>query len=255
MTTTLPETFHVERLTVQVYPSRAAMGAAAADAAAAEIHRLVETRGRAVGLFASAASQADMLAALVAIPGIPWERLTIFHLDEYLGMDAAAPQSFRRFLQERLLSKVPVGRFHGLRGEAPDAAAECARYTALLDADPPDFAMLGIGENGHLAFNDPPVADFDDPQAVKIVELDEVCRLQQVHDGAFGSLEQVPRRALTLTVRRIVETPRLMVMVPGTRKREAVCAALEGPVTTLCPASILRTHPDARLYLDELARP
>ena len=242
--------FQAELLNVYVYESRRQMGAAAAALVAAELRRVIEARGRAVAIFASAPSQNEFLAALTRAHGIDWPRVTGFHLDEYLGMDESAPQSFRRFLIERLVAKVPLGEFHGLRGEAADAAAECARYAALLDAEPPDFAVLGIGENGHLAFIDPPFCDFDDPEPVKVVELDEVCRTQQVNDGAFGKIEEVPRRALSLTVPTIMARPKLFAVVPGPAKRQAVRAAVEGPLGTSCPASILRRHRDAHLFID-----
>jgi len=226
------------------------MGAAAAAEVAAQIHRLIAERGRAVGLFASAPSQRDAWDALLCEAGVEWSRLTAFHLDEYLGFDETHPQSLRRFLRLHFLSRVPIGAFHGLRGETPDPAAECERYARLLTEDPPDFALIGIGENGHLAFNDPHVANFDDPSAVKVVELDEKCRQQQVHDGAFVTLDEVPERALTLTLPRIMSAGRMFAVVPGSRKRAAVAAALHGPVCAACPASILRTHARACLFLD-----
>ena len=226
------------------------MGAAAAGEVAAEIRRLTAERGRAVGLFASAPSQRDTWDALLREAGVDWSRVTAFHLDEYLGFDETHPQSLRRFLLLHFLSRAPLGAFHGLRGEAPDPAAECQRYARMLAGDPPDFALIGIGENGHLAFNDPHVADFDDPVAVKVVELDEECRRQQVHDGAFGALDAVPKRALTLTLPWIMSARRIFTVVPGSRKRAAVEAALHGPVAARCPASILRTHAQARLFLD-----
>lgn len=246
----LVERFRAGLLNVYVYESRQMMGRAAAAALAGEIRRLLDVSGRAVGIFASAPSQNEFLAALVAALGIDWRRVTGFHLDEYAGMDENAPQSFRRFLLERLVNKVEFGEFHGLRGEAADHEAECERYAALLEQNPPDFAVLGIGENGHLAFIDPPFCDFHDPRPVKVVELDEVCRAQQVNDGAFPAAEDVPRNALSLTIPAIMARPKLFAVVPGPAKRQAVRAAVEGPVGTACPASILRTHPDAHLFID-----
>ena len=246
----LAEKFRAGLLNVYVYESRQAMGQAAAAAVAGELRRLLEERGQAVGIFASAPSQNEFLAALVASPGIDWRRVTGFHLDEYAGMDEGAPQSFRRFLLERLVNKVAFGEFHGLRGESSDAEAECERYAALLAANPPDFAVLGIGENGHLAFIDPPFCDFQDQLPVKVVELDEVCRAQQVNDGAFTSIKEVPRTALSLTIPAIMARPKLFAVVPGPAKRQAVRAAVEGPVETACPASILKNHPDAHLFID-----
>ena len=246
----LVESFRAGKLNVYIYDSRPKMGTAAAAVVAAEIRRLVETRARAVGILASAPSQNEFLAALVGAPGIDWSRVVGFHLDEYLGMDDRAPQSFRRFLIDRLVDKVTLSEFHGLRGEAEDAAAECQRYADLLAAYPPDFAVLGIGENGHLAFIDPPFCDFDDPQRVKVVELDEVCRAQQVNDGAFSAIEEVPRHALSLTIPTIMSRPKLFAIVPGPAKRQAIKSTIEGPIATTCPASILRRHPDAHLFID-----
>ncbi len=242
--------FRRDHLNIHVFESRPQMGKAAARALSAEMCRLIAERGRAIGVFASAPSQNEFLDALVEEPGIEWTRVVGFHLDEYLGMGEDAPQSFRKFLIDRLVQRVPMAEFHGLRGEATNPEAVCANYAAMLKSRPPDFAALGIGENGHLAFNDPPVCDFNDPVMVKIVELDEACRQQQVNDGAFAKLEDVPRSALTLTIPAIMACPRLFVVVPGIRKQQAVREAIEGEITTACPASILRTHNDAHLFLD-----
>jgi glucosamine-6-phosphate deaminase len=246
----LIDSFRADKLNVYVYDSRPRMGVAAADVVAREIRGLIEARGRAVGIFASAPSQNEFLAALVEAPGINWSRVVGFHLDEYLGMDDRAPQSFRRFLMDRLVNKVAMSKFHGLQGDTEDRAGETERYSELLAANPPDFAVLGIGENGHLAFIDPPFCDFDDPQPVKVVELDEVCRAQQVNDGAFATIDDVPRHALSLTIPTIMARPRLFAIVPGPAKREAIRSAIEGPVATTCPASILRRHPGAHLFID-----
>jgi glucosamine-6-phosphate deaminase len=245
----LVESFRAGLLNVHVYESRPLMGAAAAAAIGSELRRHIGAKGRATAIFASAPSQNEFLANLAA-SDIEWPRVKGFHLDEYLGMKDDAPQSFRRFLIERLVSKVPFGEFHGLRGEAEDPEAECVRYARLLDEDPPDFAVLGIGENGHLAFIDPPFCDFNDPQTVKVVELDEVCRNQQVNDGAFATIDDVPRHALSLTVPAIMARPKLFAIVPGPAKRQAIKATVEGPIETACPASILRSHADAHLFID-----
>jgi glucosamine-6-phosphate deaminase len=226
------------------------MGKAAASVIAAEIRRAIQERGRAVVIFASAPSQNEFLANLVEAQGIDWSRVTAFHLDEYLGMDDAAPQSFRRFLIDRLVNKVPLGEFHGLRGDAADGSAEANRYAELLKENPPDFAVLGIGENGHLAFIDPPFCDFNDPKPVKVVQLDEVCRNQQVNDGAFSSLDEVPGDALSLTIPTLLARPKLFAIAPGPAKRQAIKNTVEGPISTNCPASILRTHKDAHLFID-----
>ena len=249
----LQKKFRAGELNVYVYESRPQMGHAAAAVIAAEIRRAIQERGTASLILASAPSQNEFLANLAAAPDIDWPRVTAFHLDEYLGMDDQAPQSFRRFLIERLVSKVPLGKFHGLRGEAHDAAAEAKRYAGLLQQNPADFAVLGIGENGHLAFIDPPFCDFNDPEAVKVVQLDEVCRNQQVNDGAFASLDEVPRQALSLTIPTLLARPKLFAIAPGPAKRQAIRNAVAGPISTTCPASILRTHPDVHLFIDIVA--
>jgi glucosamine-6-phosphate deaminase len=245
----MPAPVTIERLVVHAHPDRAAMGLAAGRDAAAAIQAAVQREGRARVVLACAPSQNETLATLAAA-AVDWSRVTIFHMDEYVGLNATHPASFRRYLQEHFFSSVRPAAFHGIAGEAKDVAAECARYAALLSAAPIDVVCLGIGENGHLAFNDPPVADFTDPAAVKVVELDEACRRQQVNDGCFASLAEVPRRALTLTIPTLLGARRLVATVPGMRKAAAVRAALRGPVTTACPASILRTHPAATLHLD-----
>jgi glucosamine-6-phosphate deaminase len=249
----LQRSFQADRLNVYVYESRPKMGAAAASVIAAEIRHAIQERGRASVILASAPSQNEFLASLASAPDIDWSRVTGFHLDEYLGMDENAPQSFRRFLIDRLVNKVPFGQFNGLRGDAANGTEEANRYAELLSANPPDFAVLGIGENGHLAFIDPPFCDFSDPKAVKVVELDEVCRNQQVNDGAFATLEEVPRNALSLTIPTLMARPKLFAIAPGPAKRDAIKKTVEGPISTTCPASILRTHPDAHLFIDTVA--
>jgi len=238
------------RLEVEVHPDRPTMGRAAAAAVSAHLRREVERHGQTAAIFASAPSQNEFLAALRDDGTIPWDRVTAFHLDEYIGMEATHPASFRRFLVDRLFAHVPVRAFHGLAGEARDADAECRRYAGLLREARPSLAILGIGENGHLAFIDPPMCDFFEPAHVRVVELDEPCRHQQVHDGSFATLEEVPRRALSLTIPFLMRVPRAVAIVPGPAKRAAIAAAVEGPATCACPASVLRRHADARLYLD-----
>ena len=239
------------RLRVEIHPDRPSMGAGAAATVADEIRGLLAREGRAAVIFASAPSQNEFLAALRVAPGIDWTKVTAFHLDEYVGIADDHPASFRRFLVDRLFAHVPVGAFHGLDGQANDPAAEAARYAALLRAHRPSLAILGIGENGHLAFIDPPVCDFAEPLDARVVTLDEPCREQQVHDGCFASIDDVPRTALSLTVPFLMQVPRAVAIVPGPAKRAAITAAVGGPVTTACPASILRRHPDATLFLDE----
>jgi len=243
--------FSCARLAVEVHPGRPSLGRAAARMVAAHLRDEVARCGRAAVVFASAPSQNELLAALRADPDVPWTKLTAFHLDEYVGVGSDHPASFRRFLTDRLLDHVPVGAFHGLDGKAKDLGAECERYADLMRRAAPGLAILGIGENGHLAFIDPPMCDFHDPADVRVVELDEPCRRQQVHDGGFPRIEDVPRIALSLTIPRILAFPRAVALVPGPAKRAAIAAALDGPVTAACPASILRRHPDAGLFLDE----
>ena len=240
------------RLEVRVFADRGDAGAAGAEIAAGVLREETRRAGRAAVVFASAVSQGAFLAALRA-QQIDWTRIIAFHMDEYAGMSGDHPASFRRFLRERLLDHVPVAAFHQLEGDAADAEAECARYAGLLRMAQPCLAIMGIGENGHVAFIDPPVCDFSDPRDVRAVELDDFCRMQQVHDGAFARLEDVPRRALSLTVPFFLRVPRAFVFVNGVRKSAAVRAALEGPVVEACPASVLRRHPCAILFLDEAA--
>jgi len=239
------------RARVEVFPSRPMMGLAAARSVGEAIRQLIARDGRTSVIFASAPSQNEFLAALGQETGIEWGRVTAFHLDEYVGIAADHPASFRRFLVDRLFSHVTPAAFHGLDGQAADPALECERYASLLRAHPPQLAILGIGENGHLAFIDPPVCDFAEALDVRVVELDEPCRRQQVNDGCFPALDAVPRTALSLSVPFLMRVPRAVAIVPGPRKRAAIAAALTGPVTAACPASILRRHRDATLYLDE----
>lgn len=237
------------RLRVSTFSLREEMGRAAASDAAAAIRRALVEKAEARLILASAPSQNELLAALLAEP-LDWSRLVLFHMDEYLGLPAEHPAAFRHYQQEHVLARVRPRAFHGIRGEAPDPEEECRRYAALLAEAPIDVVCLGIGENGHLAFNDPPVADFADPALVKIVELDECCRHQQVHDGCFPDLASVPKRALTLTIPALLGGQELFCVVPGPRKAVAVRDTLLGPISTRCPASALREHPRAHLYLD-----
>lgn len=242
--------FQKDCLDVRVYSDRAAMGAAAAQDGAALLRRLLAQQDTVRVIFAAAPSQNEFLEALCSAPDIDWGRVIAFHMDEYIALDAAAPQGFGNFLRARVFDRLPFGQVHYLNGNAQDIAAECSRYTALLQQAPIDIVFMGIGENGHIAFNDPPVADFADPAAVKVVELDQICRNQQVHDGCFASIDQVPTHALTLTVPTLASAKHHLCIVPAATKAQAVRDTLEGPVTTACPASILRTCQSAVLYLD-----
>ena len=200
-------------------------------------------------VFAAADSQKELLEDLVRQPGLDWSRVTAFHMDEYLGVPGTAPQSFGRWLRTRLFDHVHPGIIHVMDGLAePDL--ECRRYSELLDSAPPDLCCLGIGENGHLAFNDPPVADFEDTAAVKRVEIDEASQIQQAAEGNFAKASDVPRDALTLTIPALLSASFLYGCVPGPRKAKAVRAALLDPISTACPATVLRRHPGTTLYLD-----
>jgi glucosamine-6-phosphate deaminase len=241
---------YVDNLEVQVFADRLSLGEAAASHTAALIKKLLAGKQEdLVMVFAAAPSQNEFLEALIREEGIDWRRITAFHMDEYIGLPAGAPQSFGSFLTERLFSEVPFAAVH-LIDSTNDNDMECARYEALLKAKPIDIVCLGIGENGHIAFNDPPVADFNDKVWVKSVELDEACRKQQVNDGCFSELEDVPAHALTLTIPALTSGQHLICMVPGPTKREAVRRTLRDPVSTACPATILRQHPSIRLYVD-----
>lgn len=245
--------FQVDQLRVQVHANRSGMGAAAASRAAQVLRGQIAQQGAARMIVASAPSQDELISNLAAAPDINWSRVTIFHMDEYVGLAADHPASFRRYQQEHLLTKIRPAAFHGIRGEAKNTIAECQRYAALLQEKPIDLVCLGVGENGHIAFNDPPVADFNDPQAVKVVELDSACRQQQVNDGCFPDFASVPQQAITLTCPTLRSGRTLVCVVPGPRKAAAVRAMLCGPIATACPASVLRRHPDATLYLDAAA--
>jgi glucosamine-6-phosphate deaminase len=221
----------------------AALGAEASAAA-------IAARGRANIVVATGASQYEMLDALVRHREIDWSKVTGFHLDEYIGMSADHPASFRRYLAERFTGRLPkLGAFHFIVGDAPDLDAEIARISAILDAHPIDVMFAGIGENGHLAFNDPP-ADFATTEAYRVVDLEERCRRQQLGEGWFPDLAAVPHRAISMTIRRILSARVVVLTVPDERKAEAVHEVLEGPVTNLWPASILQEHPACHMFLD-----
>ncbi|WP_367872516.1 glucosamine-6-phosphate deaminase [Luteolibacter sp. Populi] len=241
----------VDQLKVSVYRDRPALGEAAASQAAAAIRRLQESQAVVCMIFAAAPSQNEFLEALIAEPGIVWERIHAFHMDEYVGLPSDAPQGFGNFLRARLFNRVPFGAVHYLDGNAADPAAECRRYEALLKEQPTDIVCMGIGENCHIAFNDPHVADFGDPVLVKLVELDETSRDQQVHEGCFETLEQVPRLAITLTIPALVAAPEIFCMVPASHKAEAVRHTLTDEVSEKHPSTILRRHGNARLFVDE----
>ena len=243
-----------DRLRVAILPDPTLLGAAAGSYAADRLRRLLATQPRARVIFAAAASQTEFLASLVRQEGIDWSRVDAFHLDEYVGLRLGHPRSFGTWLDQHVWSIVTPGSVQRLDGGNPAGGeAEADRYGALLADGGIDLAFVGIGENGHVAFNDPHVADFDDPSWVKPVEIDDTSRHQQVRDGAFDRFEDVPRIALTVTMSTIRSCRVISLVVPGRQKAAAVAAALDGPVTTACPASVLRGHPDVVLFLDEAA--
>jgi glucosamine-6-phosphate deaminase len=239
-----------DALRVEIFPDPASMGTAVAEQVAAILNGVLQTKATANVILATGNSMLSFLGALKIRADIPWQRVNIFHMDEYLGMTASHSASFRRFLREKIVDPVQPRTFEGIAGDALDASKECRRYEARLREYPADLCCLGIGENGHLAFNDPPVADFNDPVRVKIVALDHACRMQQVGEGHFASLQDTPQYAITLTIPALLSAARVLAIVPEKRKAPAVKAALTGPVATACPASILRTAAHAQLFLD-----
>jgi glucosamine-6-phosphate deaminase len=245
--------FTVDSLRVVVHEDRAKMGRAAAEGVALAIAERQAVASRAHVVFAAAPSQDEFLASLVAYEGIDWSRVVGFHMDEYLGLGPDHPASFRRYLRERLfrLTNLQGDRLRLIPGEEADRPLRTSlAYEQRLLDEPVDIVCAGIGENGHLAFNDPPVADFLDPVLVKVVRLDAACRRQQLNDGCFDRLEEVPTHAYTLTVPALLAAKTVSVVVPGPRKAEAVLATIRGPIGESCPSTALRNHPGAVLHLD-----
>ncbi|NLV92080.1 MAG: glucosamine-6-phosphate deaminase [Firmicutes bacterium] len=240
-----------DNVTVKIFANKEDLGRAAAAAAAEHIAALQTQEDRVNLMFSTGASQFEFVAALKDHKEIDWSRVNGFHLDEYIDMDDQHPASFRLWLRTRVEEPFQPGKFYYIEGDAEDTEAEIQRYARLLEENPIDLGFIGIGENGHIAFNDPPVADFEDPKAVKVVELDEACRRQQLGEGWFPTLEDVPRYAISLTIPSIMKCKKIISVVPDGRKAEAVRKALEGPIETACPASILRTHPDVTIFLDQ----
>lgn len=237
---------------VHIFNDKLSLATAAAEHAAGSIRRALAERGRARIVAATGVSQFDFLDALTTDTGIDWDRVELFHLDEYIGLPVTHPASFRKFLLERLVSKTGITNVHPLDGDATDPEQVARRVGNELKAAPVDVAFVGIGENGHLAFNDPP-ADFQTEQPYIIVNLDEACRRQQVGEGWFTSVAEVPRQAISMSVRQILQTREIIVVAPEARKAAAVKASLDGEITPAVPASILRTHSHATLYLDQFS--
>jgi len=243
--------FTVDALTVQVHGEPAALAEAAATTAARHLQEVWARQSIASVILATGQSQLQFLERFLIQPGMDWKRVVFYHMDEYLGLPEDHPASFRRYLQERVDRRVKSAAFHYLGGDALEPAAECDRYARLLGALPIDLCLLGIGDNGHLAFNDPAVANFDDPYPVKIVKLDEICRQQQVNQGHFPGMDAVPAYALTLSIPTLCSAQRLLCLAPGAHKATIVKTMLSGPIEPACPASILRRQPQATLMLDE----
>ena len=234
----------------RICPDKIALGQAAAEAGAETIRAAITARGEANIIVATGASQFEMLAALTAMPDIAWERVTAFHLDEYVGLPVSHPASFRHYLRERFLAATGNrARLVEVNGEAADPEAETARLGALIDPLPIDVCFAGFGENCHLAFNDPP-ADFQTKRSYLVVTLDETCRRQQLGEGWFKSLADMPTRAISMSIPRILKSRRIVLAVPDARKAAAVRDAVQGPVTPLHPGSILQRHPDTLLFVD-----
>lgn len=247
----LVKEFQADKLTVKIFDSRDSMGQTAADEVRAKVKELLSQKDEISMIFAAAPSQNEFLAALVADKEIDWERVNAFHMDEYIGLDEDASQRFGNFLKDRIFGKVNFKSVNYLDGNADDPEEECRRYSDLLQSTTIDVVCMGIGENGHIAFNDPHVAFFDDPKLVKVVELDEKCRTQQVNDGCFKNIDEVPTHALTLTIPALMLGENLFCMVPAKTKAEAVKNTVRGEIEEACPASILRTCENAILYLDQ----
>lgn len=234
---------------IEVHKTKKECGAAAAERVAEILRNAIAAQGHASFVAATGASQFEFLKALTGETSIDWERTTMYHLDEYIGLPEHHPATFRRYLRERLIDRVHPGVVHLIRGDAEDPYAECRRLGGIISEGKIDVAFVGIGENGHLAFNDPP-ADFDTEDPYIVVELDEACRRQQLGEGWFRSLEEVPRRAISMSIRQIMTSQSIVCTVPDKRKAEAVKQCLEGEVSPWHPASILRKHSNAFLYLD-----
>lgn len=240
----------VDKLLFHIYENRNEMGQEAAKAAATKIKQLLNEKETINMIFAAAPSQNEFLANLVATPEIDWTRVRAFHMDEYVGLGKDAPQGFGNFLKERIFGKLPFNAVFYLDGNAADIEKECLYYSELLQKYKVDIVCMGIGENAHIAFNDPHVADFNDTKLVKVVELDNECRQQQVNDGCFIAFDDVPSKALTLTIPALMNAQYAFCMVPAKTKAKAVANTIKGDISEKVPSTILRKHPNAVLFLD-----
>lgn len=242
--------FRVDDLLVQIYNSEVEMAFSVAEITQQYLQKILNEQDTAAVLLATGNSQLKFLDALIKLGGVDWSRITLLHLDEYLGISAEHSASFRRYMRERVEKRVAPKQFHYIEGDTLQPVAECDRYTKLLQAQPIDLCCLGVGENGHLAFNDPAVANFQDPYSVKLVKLDKVNRQQQVNTGHFSNIETVPQYAFTVTIPTICSAKKIICLAPETRKANVVKQMLQGAISTECPASILRQQPQATLFLD-----
>ena len=244
-------TFTQEMLEVKIFQTREEMGKEAAIDVSETIQQLLGGKDEINMIFAAAPSQSDFIKELIADRRISWEKINAFHMDEYIGLEKDAPQGFGNFLRKRIFEKVPFKSVHYINGQAEDISAECMRYAGLLERYPVDIVCLGIGENGHIAFNDPSVADFNDPNAVKVVELEMAGRQQQVNEKLFSGIDRVPTHAITVTIPALLRAKYMFCMVPAGNKAKAVYHTLNKDITEECPATILRTKKGAVLYLDK----
>jgi glucosamine-6-phosphate deaminase len=245
------KTFQADALAVRVYPSQTELSHDVARITQAYLREVLTAKGSAAVILATGNSQIKFLEELIQIGGVDWSKITLFHMDEYLGISPDHKASFRKYMRERVAGRVKPRVFNYLEGDALLPMDECDRYTALLRAQPIDLCCLGVGENGHIAFNDPPVANFEDPRSVKIVKLDDPCRMQQVGEGHFVNMDAVPQYALTLTIPALCSAKKMLCIAPEKRKAMAIKAALQGPISTACPASFLRRQPQATMFLDQ----
>lgn len=244
----------VDLLPISIYPTNEAMGQAAAKEAAQIIQQAIDKKGQASIIIATGNSQLTFLKALREMDGIDWSKVMIFHMDEYVGLEQGHSASFPVFLRRHILDHIPApAAFYPVIAREGHLESDCADYANLLRAHPVDFCAMGIGENGHIAFNDPPFAEFTDPVWVKVVQMDVVSRQQQVGEGHFGDLDEVPTHAITLTIPALLSAERVLCIVPEARKANAVYDTLNGPITEACPASIMRQKPHVHLYLDAAA--
>ncbi len=243
--------FQKDNLQVKIMPTRDEMGKVAAVDIYNKIKELLSKKAEINMIFAAAPSQNDVLQSLIAYPDIEWNRINAYHMDEYIGLHPElSDKSFGTYLTDHIFGKVPFKSINLINGLSQDGEAECARYSKLLKENPTDIVVMGIGENGHIAFNDPWIADFNDPKAVKVVPLDDVCRQQQVNDGCFAAFDLVPTHAITLTCPTLFSGDHLFCIVPAKTKAAAVKRTIEGEINEDCPATILRKHASAVLYLD-----